>query len=235
MSQPEFERAFEIVRNTLFEEPIEDPGDPIACRMHDAFGVLDGVGHNCLGCNFAEITNGIDHCLSKIVNTNARIEFDFTDYIWWLYLFVERAEVLFEVIELPASYRSRTFYPFVTIRRWANFLKHPNFFVFVHHPKYFFEGDASFDETQFDFVVDTNFVRDNYGAEAKSRRGSVRAKLQNKNDIAVLFPNIIELTEEFCHCAYTIFELVERNEVYREVLSNVSTLEEYFAIADQPE
>lgn len=236
MSHPTFERALEIVRRDLYDYDLPDvEGEeskiPLACRMHEAFGALDGVSHNCLGCNFAEATNGIDHCLVKIMCSEGSLELDCADYIIWLYLFVERANIVFEAVSLPDGYRARNFDCFVTIKRWANFIKHPNYFLMVHHAEWFIEGDEAFNADLYGCVIDTEFVRENYGAEDKSRKGAVRAKLQNKNDVAVLFPELGELTENFCAAALKLFDLAEKNEVFREMLSQVSTFDNYFSQA----
>lgn len=234
MSHPAFERALEIVRLSLYEksdEGVEETGTPFACRMHDVFGTVDDNCHNCLGCNFADATNGIDHCLVKIIATDGSLELDCADYILWLYLFAERANIVFDAVSLPESYRCRHFDCLTTIKRWANFIKHPNYFLMVHHADWFIEGDSGFDSSNYGCVVDTKFIRENYGAEAVSRKGIVKARLQNKKDVAVLFPDLVALTEDFCEAALCLFTLAEKNEVYKEMLSAISTFNDYFGEA----
>lgn len=203
--------------------------------MHDAFGSLDGVCHNCLGCNFADATNGIDHSLVKIIATEGSLELDCADYIIWLYLFVERANIVFDAVSLPESYRYRHFDCFITIKRWANFIKHPNYFLMVHHADWFIEGDEGYDADKYGCVIDADFVRENYGAESKSRKGAIKAKLQNKDDVAVLFPDLVALTEAFCIAAHGLFSLAEENEVYKDMLSEISTFDNYFGSSDAEE
>lgn len=224
-----FERSLEVLRERLYWNGPDGSREPLACHMHKIFGSLEGTRHNCLGCNFADATNGIEHALVKIIAAPSEIEVNFTDYALWLYLFVERANIVFDIIQLPESARCRHFDVFITIKRWANFLKHPNWFILVHHPSYFFEGDSAFDCSHHSAIVDTAFVRDNFNAEAKSRSAAVRQKLQNKADIAVLFPDPKTLTEQFCEAASKFFDLAEKNEVYREILANISTYETYFS------
>lgn len=234
MSHPSFERALEIVRRDLYEHDRLDLGGvkiPFACRMHDAFGSLDGVCHNCLGCNFADATNGLDHSLAKIIAVDGSLELDCADYILWLYLFVERANIVFDAVSLPDSYRARHFDCFITIKRWANFFKHPNYFLMVHHADWFIEGDEGYYASKYGCVIDSEFVRENYGAEAKSRKGAIKTKLQNKNDVAVLFPDLVRLTEDFCVASRGLFTLAEKNEVYKDMLSEISTFDNYFGIS----
>jgi len=224
-----FERSLEVLRERLYWNGPDGSREPLACYMHKTFGSLEGTRHNCLGCNFADATTGIDHALVKILAAPSSIDVDFADYVLWLYLFVERANIVFDIIQLPESTRHRHFDAFITAKRWANFLKHPNWFILVHHPAYFIEGDSTFDRKHYSAVVDTEFVRDNFNAEATSRSAAVRKKLQNKADIAVLFPDPMVLTEQFCDAAIRFFDLAEKNEVYREILADMSTYETYFS------
>lgn len=233
MSHPGFSAAADIIRSRLYEAGRGDSITPIACRIHHDFGSLDGKKHNCLGCNFADATNGIYHSLCKTAAFPSELEFDFADFILWLYLFVERANILFDIISLPAAYRFQHFDVFISIKRWANFLKHPNYFILVHHPDYFVEGDNRFDPARYSAVIDTGFVRENYNAEAKSRQGAIRAKLQNKKDIAVVFPQPEMLAAAFCDCYELFCDLTRNNAVYKEVLSDISTFDNYYA--DGPE
>ena len=230
MAHNDFDRALEIVREELYDGSKDDPGYPIFAQIHHALkSNLQEGGHNCLGCNLSEATNGIDYTLSKIVTADARLEFEYPEYLWWLYLFVERADTLFDIIGLPQPYRRRHFDVFVTIRRWTNFLKHPGYFILVHHPSFFADGDDDFIEANYDFVIKTAFVRANYGAEAKSRKNAVRSKLENRKNIAVLYPNIVDLTENFCSAVRKMLDLIENNAVFREILSERSTIDDYFS------
>ena len=226
---PQFERALEVFREQLYVKLPDDSLEPVACHMHKAFGSLQGRRHNCLGCNFADASNGIDNAIVKIITHPSRIDIDYADFVLWLYLFVERVNIILDIIQIPESTRHRHFDIFTTVKRWGNFLKHPNWFILVHHPDYFIEGDPDYDPSKYSAIIDTQFVRDHFNAEAKSRSSAVRNKLQNKSDIAVLFPDPKSLIESFCESASYFFDLTERNEVFREILADMTTYENYFS------
>jgi hypothetical protein len=215
-------------------ETLEDGFErPIACRIHDVYGEFQKSDHNCLGCNFADATNGALKQLERIAGDPGELEHDMVDYIMRLYLFVERAFRVFDIIDLPAAYRRRHFDSLVTIKRWANFFKHPTWFILVHHPSHFVEGDPSFKPDEYSAVIDSTFVRDNYGSDAKSKCGKVKALLQNKNDIAVLFPDPEQITNGFCDCVEQFVNLPAANSVYAEILGDLGTFEDYFSSPEE--
>jgi hypothetical protein len=119
-----------VQANQLFEKELcswkTKAGDlvPLPCKIHDAFKPLQTQSHNCIGCNFADSVTGIQRVLNRIAkNAEFDPQFDYGDYIISLYLFVERAYMVFEIISLPESYRHRHFGVFQEIKRWANFLR----------------------------------------------------------------------------------------------------------------
>jgi hypothetical protein len=204
---------------------------PTLCKIHDAFGGLEKSHHNCLGCNFAEMTYSIDFVLQRQENLDeTSISTFYADYLLWLYLFVERMEMIFEIITLPESYRMRHFEVFRQIRRWANFIKHPGYFILAHHPEYFLDGDHHFDPKKYQVIIDSKFVYEHFGRDQDSK--SLRRELTNKKDVAVLFPEPINLTREFCTKAQLFMSIICENKVYREILGEQSTYENYFAAKD---
>ncbi len=198
--------------------------------MHEVFGTDKGSHHNCLGCNFADATNGIDYALTKIIAHRGSDDLDYSDYVLWLYLFVERANIILDICQVPEGIRHRHFGVFVTIKRWANFLKHPNWFILVHHPTYCIDGYHDLDRSKYSAVIDTDFVEEHYNAEARSRSSSVRKKLQNVPNVLVEMPNPETLTEQFCEAAIKLFELPKKNEAYKELLADISTYENYYSL-----
>lgn len=229
--QKKFEEVWKKFQAEMFDSSDPEQSIPTLCKIHDAFGGLEKNHHNCLGCNFAEMTNSIRYVLQRYENLDeADIGTFYSDYLLWLYLFIERMEMIFEIITLPESYRMRHFEIFRQIRRWANFTKHPGFFILVHHPQYFLEGDKNFDAKKFQVVIDTKFVYDNFGRDQDSK--SLRRELTNKKDVAVLFPEPIHLTKEFCEKTMLFKSIICDNKVYREILGEQSTYENYFAARD---
>jgi hypothetical protein len=113
------------------------------------------------------------------------------------------------------------------IKRWANFLKHPNYFILVHHPV-FQAGGAVNNPAAWDAVVDTPFVLDNYGHDAESKSSKLRATFVNRTHVLVVFPDVVQLTERFCIAVKEFVSLIEDNAVFREMLDDIATYENYF-------
>ena len=218
----------------IFHQEIYPDESSIMCSIHDAFGGLEGSDHNCLGCNFADATSWIHNCLVNAAST-PMISFQefYFEYLLKLYLLVERVYVVFEIINLPPEYRGRHFTPFQRVHKWANFIKHPKSFLLVHHPKIFMQDDEDaekdgdrFDSTKFGVIIDQQFVEEYYSGAEKN--GKLFRLLTNKTDVAVLFPNIISLTTDFCESIHKFTGLFKENAVYRELLNSRSTYEDYF-------
>jgi len=200
-------------------------GDSVMCSLHDLFDDTSGGDHNCLGCNFAEATTWIQKYLSR-ASTLTEIDEAYTFYLMRLYLFVERVYVIFKIIQLPEEYKVRHFGVFRDIHKWANFTKHPNSFILVHHPTYTYNGDASVDRTNFSLVIDQQFVNDHFSSPTHDKK--LWDALQNKTNVAVMFPNPETLTRDFCTAAKKFIGVVRDNSVFREILASRSTYENYY-------
>jgi hypothetical protein len=219
----QFKACYELFRGTVF--PARSYS--VMCKLHDSFGSLYNCSedHNCLGCNFNEAANWVLSYLAKH-RTCTDVSESFTFYALRLYLLVERFNIIFEIVGLPEEYRHKHFKVFQHVHKWANFFKHPNAFLLVHHPQYFFEGDRSFKRHEHEVVIDQAFVNEHYAHEVRCKK--VWDKLQNKTGVAVLFPDPVVLTREFCAGMNEFVALVNGNQVYREVLASKSTYEGYF-------
>jgi len=212
--------------HTIFNAEIfPEQGDSVMCSLHDCFDDQSGGDHNCLGCNFSDTTIWIQKYLSRASNFGD-IDEAYTFYLMRLYLFVERAYVIFDIIKLPEEYRCRHFSVFRDVHKWANFTKHPNSFILVHHPTYTHDGEASFDRTKFSLVIDQTFVNEHYSSPTHNKK--LWDSLQNKTDVAVMFPNPETLTRGFCAAAKKFIAVVRENEVFREILASRSTYANYY-------
>ena len=197
-------------------------------------GAAFSQSHNCIGCNFAGATTAIERVLSRIATSqDFDAEFDYGDYLLSLYLFVERAYMLFDIICLPEGYRHRHFDVFREVKRWANFLKHPNYFILVHHPV-FQAGGAPDSTIAWEQVVDTAFVIENYGHDARSKSPNLKAAFVKKAKVLVLFPDVVPLTEQFCAAVKQFVSLIEDNAVFQEMLDDIATYENYFDTVPGP-
>ena len=226
--QDKFKECYEI----FCAEALDDEGIPNACKMHDAFGSIDGERHNCLGCNFADSTHLILNYLEKNEELTD-VQQDFTVYILLLYLLVERIEMIFEIIQLPTSYQDKHFKVFQQIRKWANFIKHPKSFILTHHPEYDFEGSDVIHTKKFTEEINEQFVTRYYKGysdptEQKRKNKELYDRLRNKRDVLVYFPDIAKLTSKFCYSYNKFVQLILTNEVYREILEDESTIGSYF-------
>jgi len=127
-------KQFEEAYFTFQPEAIAN-GDPVMCEFHEAFGTYDTDNHNCLGCNFADITLLIINFLQTHTFQN-KIQYAYSTFIVLANLLVERIDTLFNIIDLNETYRAEHFKVLLEIRRWANFLKHPKAFLLTHHPTF---------------------------------------------------------------------------------------------------
>jgi hypothetical protein len=223
-----FKECFEIFSS----EAMNEEKEPNSCKMHEAFGPQDGQHHNCLGCNFADSSNLIFRYLEKHEELTD-IHQDFTVYILLLYLLVERVEIVFNIIQLPDTYRIKYFIVFQQIRKWANFIKHPKSFVLTHHPVYDFENSGTTYEKPFTETINDQFVTQFYKGhtnqdDQKKQNIDLYKRLRNKKDILVLFPNIAQLTTKLCYSYNKFVNLIIKNDVYIEILQDETTISTYF-------
>ena len=211
---------------------IDGEGIPNACKIHDAFGGLEGGHHNCLGCNFADSTNLILKYLERNEELTD-IQQDFTIYILLLYLLVERIEIVFDIIQLPTSYRDKHFKVFQRIRKWANFIKHPKSFILTHHPVYDFENSGEKHEKKFTAIINEQFVDQYYKGQKdpndqKKTNRELYNRLRNKKNVMVLFPDIANITDNLCYSYNKFIDLILNNAICKEILMDETTISAYF-------
>lgn len=193
-----FKECFDL----FLTKAMDEEGTPNACKIHEAFGGMNGEHHNCLGCNFADSTNLISRYLEKNEELTD-IQQDFTVYILLLYLLVERIEIVFDIIQLPDTYREKHFKAFQQVRKWANFIKHPKSFILTHHPTYDFENSGTINEQTFTETINeqfvTHFYRHTDQTDQKKANKELYNRLRNKKDVLVVFPDIAKLTDKLCY------------------------------------
>jgi hypothetical protein len=213
-----FKRTFEVYTQSNYPE--ED--DSLMCSIHSHF---DNEGHNCIGCN---LESG-SLLLCDFLSDSGRLktsEQAFTAYIWYLYLLVSKMEEYLDIMNLTTKVKSKKFGVFSKIKRWANFIKHPKAFMFVHHPTMVFEGSP--DECNFLsvnkslIIIDDNFVKEHYS------NGNNNTKLYklvgNKEGVLVKYPDPLELMQEFIVSQKEFVQLICKNEIIREELDERATI-----------
>ena len=179
----------------------KNSGRSNACQIWDVLTERISGCDNCIGENFNQMIRAMrlewfNHF--KPSSESDHPEFYIETYIIRLYLFLERMEFLFNEIDpdqsfaLVQNYRNEL-KTMNIIRLWANFIKHPKEFVYVHWPIYIIEGEkySKSDET---ILVSTSFLKDHYSSEKNIRP----EHLKNKDTVVVQFPKIEELTKGFC-------------------------------------
>lgn len=158
---------------------------------------------------------------------------DFTVYILLRYLLVERIEIVFDIIQLPDTYKTKHFKVFQQIRKWANFIKHPKSFILTHHPVYDFENSGTVHQQQYAETIKDSLVEQYYKGhtdqnDQKKQNKELYNKLRNKKDILVLFPDIAQLTNKLCYSYNKFVDLIINNDVYIEILNDETTISTYF-------
>ena len=113
----------------------------------------------------------------------------------------------------------------------GKFYKAPESVFVGASPVVFFEGRSAFDPSKFNFVIDQQFVIDYYSGPAKNAK--LYKQLENKKDIAVLYPDPLALTQRFNDAIRKFIDLIKNNEVYREVLASRTSYENYFSKEDE--
>lgn len=220
----DFEKCAEIFENLIYPDENQDG---LMCKIHDAFGSTKSKHHNCLGCNLDSSTHHLYMFLYQREKHND-LELSATTYILLMYLLIERVNTIFEIIGLPEAYRLKHFHVFQKITKWANFIKHPKAFVLCHHPMFVTENyiDLTKMKKSAKLVVDTAFVFKYYSGD--NNKKELFEHLANQADVLVIYPDFSNLTTEFCNSLIKFVQLIERNEVYRDILNDKTTIFNYF-------
>lgn len=203
----------DAVRNSMFD------GDyPVICNLHDLGS--DQNSHNCLGCNFAELVEAIEHIASDIPKFSDEKTGKIT-FILWLYLLTERMQEILRLVSFPEEMKIQKFSYFSLVKKWGNFFKHPKAFFLTHHAEY--DRDRGED----DVLIDDDFINKYYGGDKHNQQ--LYALLTNKKNVVVKLPNLMELTAGLgCELAY-LSKVIRSNPIYSEILTNKSVLEDYYS------
>ena len=218
----------------IFDSSVQS--QKLMCRIYEKYAGPDEAHHNCLGCNFNDLTEQVTKFLE--VAAQNTVDFDlhhkFSIYAFLLNTCWERITDVFEVLGIPEGYRCRHFAPFIRIRRWANFFKHPKTFGWmVHHPHYTIENSDnhkyfSTDVGKYRFI-DDEFLKKYYSSTTKEQPGKLRGEFTGfEKSTVVLIPDLVQITKEVCHCLKHFVEIVTENPVYVEMLNDTSTIQDYY-------
>lgn len=241
--------------DSCYAETVGSQYTSLFCSVHDVYSTAGK--HNCLGCNFDDLMWQISDFLESSAQREfepSRIHHFYSMYFFLLNGVWERIVDIFDLIGIPNSYRNSHFYKFVEIRRWTNFFKHPGVFNYlVHHPAYTIDGSDDHENHKYRerlefpeahapaLSVDTKFVLDHYGASDKEgnkeqsnnkpQGGKSNPKKRFDNhatSTVVVLPDLVALTTSACEGFELFVKLIKENPVYVEILSDESTVVQYF-------
>lgn len=205
-------------------------GDTLMCSINEAFNEFHEHGHNCLGCNLQNDASLIESFLKTAENYNNPSDI-FRVYIMLLYLLSEKIFEIKKIIGLPKGYKESEFEVFRTIKLWANFFKHPKAFILTHHPEYYFETDevvAQIRKQASSKIVDLEFLKKYYIGEDLNKYKNLIGELRNNKSVNVIIPSLDRLTQDFCDACIAFVQVIKENKAYREILNDLTTLENYF-------
>ena len=204
------------------------------CRIYSTYSGPGNKDHNCLGCNFNEMTDQIARYLRILAEHDElfTLQHAYSLYFLQLNALWERLTDVFDIVTVPASYRARHYQPFIRARRWANFSKHPKEFGWrAHHPNYTIEGTQHHQDliaSHCDYLfVDDEFVKDFYTCDRAT--GLAKKFHGHETTVAVVFPNALDLTSGIVDSLINFVNLTTKNPVYFEILNDKATVTDFYA------
>ena len=212
------------------------------CRIYEKYAGPEDAHHNCLGCNFSDLTEQISKYL-KIAATNSAVELhhEFSIFAFLVNTCWERISDIFDILGVPEGYRCRHFAPFIRARRWANFFKHPKTFGWmVHHPHYTIEDSDDHKSLttvagKYRFVND-EFLKKYYSSGATKNSGKLKGEFVGfEQKTVVIIPDVAQLTTELCNCLDLFVKIITDNPIYIEMLNDTSTIENFYDSQDESE
>lgn len=225
-----FRKSFYKYPENEENQEIEYHGPSSACKIYDKLTEGDQNKQNSIGENFNKLINLVDDNWFQAYSPKQDLEYYFMNYCILLYLFVERVEIIFQVInkdgksKLFNDYRFNNFKTLTKITKWANFFKHPKEFLFTHFATFYFEGDKEIVIHDGDVKVDTDFIFNHYDNEKQPRP----VILENNESVLVEVPNLEKLTTDFCYEMNLFFDFICSNQVVADFLKNKSTIKNHW-------
>jgi len=221
-----------------FNSKFFNSGEPKICELHD---LLDqgAQHHNCIACNLASNYNLIQKHLNKNQHLED-LEYAYSSTILLYYLLLEKFFAIFGSIEkagLQATGYKNSHYTMRKIWSWANFLKHPKAFMYVHDPEYFNvseyaleevenTSEEAVDQTLVTALIDDDFVKTYYMGGGNNP--GLYEQLKNKSNVLVVFPNFMEINEGLKKEIGEFEELVKNNPGITEHLHQEATILEFW-------
>lgn len=173
---------------------------------------------------------------------------DVEDYLIKLYLVVERVYEVLEVVgllreECPKDGRGKVNFRFATegmstlrdIKQWANFIKHPNAFLWCHEPTHHSLSLGNYDEVPDVLIIDQKVVNKHY-VKTESKQKELYKKITSdpRPHVVVVYPDLVDLTRKFCKGVRDFVDTVT-SPMFAGFLKKRSTIEDYFEKFDEEE
>ena len=120
------------------------------------------------------------------------------------------------------------------IKQWANFIKHPNAFLWCHEPEFTCLSFKQFQQDKDTFVIDQKVVDTHYVRTEKKQKALYKAIAGQKKSVVVVFPELVGLTVRFCNGARDFVDTVT-SPMFKGFIESRSTLTDYFEQVDEGE
>ncbi|GMN09507.1 hypothetical protein MTsPCn9_00370 [Croceitalea sp. MTPC9] len=205
-------------------------GPSNACKVYDKLTDEKYSSDNCIGENFNQLIQNVKDGWFENSTPTTNLSFYFMNYFLLLYLFVERVDLIFEVVnkdgksKLFNDFQHHNFKTLRKINKWANFIKHPKEFLFTHWPTYFIEGYEGIEIGNEDVKIDTDFIFSHY----HNARQPAPIILENNQRVFVEVPDLKKITEGFCKEMNVFFDFICGNQIVADFLRKKSTIEHYY-------
>ena len=200
-----------------------------ACKVYDRLIETCPDKDDCIGENFNQLIEKIELEWFQGYTPQTHVDYYFYNYVLLLYLFVERVDLIFEVVNKDGKskifndYHHTKFPVLRRINKWANFIKHPKEFLFTHWPTFYFADDKP-EIRSGDVVINYDFIKQHYFNE-KQPRPKV---LENNDKVYVEMPDLVKMTESFTAELNEFFDFICNNHLVAEFLRKKSTIEQMY-------
>lgn len=184
------------------------------------------IAHNCIGCNFEEGARTI-HYFLKTNKECLSVQYYLNLYSLLFYTHSERLAVIYK--EIGFTQKNKTEFDWAAfpnlkmIKYWANFFKHPKAYMFLHHPDFYIDSDPEKPNFIITQVIDNNFVKEFYRAGADNN--ALRKLLENKENVKIFFPDLIETTKKLCKEFESIISVINSDKNFIDQLNHYTTIE----------
>lgn len=230
LTNRKFENILKIIEKELFTNEY-----PSICSLHDISPDKDS--HNCIACNLAGNVINLKDAADLLSKSTKSLSYPADEafaektYILWLYLLSENIHEVLKLISYPQDIKNKDFKNTITIKRWANFLKHPKAFLLTHHPAYCDPATLPFEPHHLGLegitIIDDRFINKFYSGDKNNKE--LYTTLQNNQSTLVLLPDLEILTKGIADELNQLIEKIKHNNEYSKILTDKASIEDYLS------